>query len=215
MAKRLGRWCVQFGGDGSIDTLQEWIDCEAAALTCAARHAVSAQYPRALEWLALVKPAMQALTAPAGDPQQISDAVAGLDAVKAAIDGPDGDNAPSIQCGTSCGDGVKNGSDRCDGSDLGGASCTSLDFAGGTLAWSRAWTYGFSGCTGSPSRLPGTGQRSCWNNGGSIIPCAGTAQDGDTRAGADLAYIDNGDGTITDVNTKLVWEKLSSDGSIH
>jgi len=30
-----------------------------------------------------------------------------------------------------------------------------------------------------------------------------------------LAYVDNGDGTITDSNTGLMWEKLSYDGSIH
>src|SRR5207247_60676 len=30
-----------------------------------------------------------------------------------------------------------------------------------------------------------------------------------------LSYTDNGDGTITDNNTGLVWEKLSADGSVH
>jgi hypothetical protein len=44
-------------------------------------------------------------------------------------------------------------------------------------------------------------------------PCFG--QDGDIQAGADLRYVDNGDGTITDLNTLLVWEKKSDDGSIH
>jgi hypothetical protein len=39
--------------------------------------------------------------------------------------------------------------------------------------------------------------------------------DGEIQAGATLAYIDNGDGTVTDVNTGLMWEKLSDDGSIH
>jgi hypothetical protein len=29
------------------------------------------------------------------------------------------------------------------------------------------------------------------------------------------AYVDNGDGTITDAVTGLMWEKLSDDGSIH
>jgi hypothetical protein len=29
------------------------------------------------------------------------------------------------------------------------------------------------------------------------------------------AYVDNGDGTITDSKTGLMWEKLSDDGSIH
>ncbi len=48
-----------------------------------------------------------------------------------------------------------------------------------------------------------------------MIPCAGTGHDGDIQAGAPLAYTDNGDGTITDNNTGLVWEKQSSDGSAH
>ena len=43
----------------------------------------------------------------------------------------------------------------------------------------------------------------------------GTGQDGAIQAGGTLSYTDNGDGTITDHNTKLVWEKKSSDGSIH
>jgi len=35
----------------------------------------------------------------------------------------------------------------------------------------------------------------------------GTGSDGDVQAGAALAYRDNGDGTITDLNTGLMWEK--------
>jgi hypothetical protein len=43
----------------------------------------------------------------------------------------------------------------------------------------------------------------------------GTGQDGEIQAGAALAYVDNGDGTVTDINTGLMWEKLSDDGTIH
>jgi hypothetical protein len=39
--------------------------------------------------------------------------------------------------------------------------------------------------------------------------------DGTVRAGAALSYVDNGDGTITDVNTGLMWEKKSDDGGLH
>src|SRR5262249_15278474 len=60
-----------------------------------------------------------------------------------------------------------------------------------------------------------TGLTMCWNSSGTAIPCAGTGQDGDVRKGAPLAYTDNGNGTITDDNTGLVWEKLSMDGSVH
>src|SRR5256886_17017803 len=63
--------------------------------------------------------------------------------------------------------------------------------------------------------LPATGQTTCWDSNGNAISCAGTGQDGELRKGAPLAYVDNGDGTVTDVNTGLVWEKLSDDGTVH
>jgi Protein of unknown function (DUF1566) len=39
--------------------------------------------------------------------------------------------------------------------------------------------------------------------------------DGNLRKGTPLSYTDNGDGTVTDNNTGLVWEKLSQDHSDH
>jgi hypothetical protein len=39
--------------------------------------------------------------------------------------------------------------------------------------------------------------------------------DGFVKAGGPLSYRDNGDGTITDLNTGLMWEKKSNDGSDH
>src|SRR5947207_3644113 len=64
-------------------------------------------------------------------------------------------------------------------------------------------------------RLPATGQTTCWNSSGAVISCAGTGEDGELRKGAPLTYVDNGDGTVTDVNTGLVWEKVSDDGTVH
>jgi len=98
-ADDLNAWCSHYGGDGSIDTLQEWMDCISTAAECDVDSAIAAQYPRVLDWLNLVKPSMQALTPPATDPSKITDAVAGLDAVKAEIDGPNNDNVVSLQCG--------------------------------------------------------------------------------------------------------------------
>ena len=76
-----------------------------------------------------------------------------------------------------------------------------------------------SACRAAPAaaaeQFPASGQTTCWNSFGAVIACAGTGQDGDVRAGGTLAYTDNGDGTITDNNTNLVWEKKSADGSIH
>lgn len=53
--------------------------------------------------------------------------------------------------------------------------------------------------------MPATGQTTSYGSG----------SDGAVQAGAALAYTDNGDGTITDNNTGLMWEKKSDDGSIH
>ena len=66
--------------------------------------------------------------------------------------------------------------------------------------------------------FPATGQTTCYDSSGNspmTINCPGTGQDGDIQAGATLRYTDNGDGTIKDKNTGLVWEKQSADGSIH
>ena len=62
-----------------------------------------------------------------------------------------------------------------------------------------------------------TGQTQCWDAAGAGIPCAGTGQDGELQKGLAHAYVDNGDGTITDTTTGLMWEKLANfgRGSIH
>jgi hypothetical protein len=60
-----------------------------------------------------------------------------------------------------------------------------------------------------------TGQTGCWDAAGAPIACAGSGQDGELQRGLARAYVDNGDGTITDAVTGLMWEKLSDDGSIH
>jgi hypothetical protein len=69
-------------------------------------------------------------------------------------------------------------------------------------------------CLAAP-RLPATGQITCSNGAGTVVPCAGTGQDGDVLAGVGRSFTDNGNGTITDDATGLMWEKLSNDGSIH
>ncbi|MCC6766968.1 MAG: DUF1566 domain-containing protein [Deltaproteobacteria bacterium] len=60
-----------------------------------------------------------------------------------------------------------------------------------------------------------TEQYACYDAGGVVIPCAGTGQDGELQKGLARSYTDNGDGTITDDRTGLMWEKLSDDGSLH
>jgi cysteine-rich repeat protein len=113
-------------------------------------------------------------------------------------------------CTPVCGDGIVEPPEQCDdGATVNGDGCSST-------------------CKIEPAhQLLATGQTSCWDTQGNVIlcpnrnrvcdrfPCALRGQDGDLQTGAALAYVDNGDGTITDVNTGLMWEKLSQDGSVH
>jgi hypothetical protein len=57
----------------------------------------------------------------------------------------------------------------------------------------------------SPSQPLKTGQTTAY----------GPGSDGDLQAGAARSYTDNGDGTITDNATGLMWEKKDQSGSIH
>jgi quinol monooxygenase YgiN len=60
------------------------------------------------------------------------------------------------------------------------------------------------------ARVAQTGQRHCWDTNGASIPCAGTGQDGEIQAGVPWPaprFIDNGNGTVTDNLTGLIWLK--------
>ncbi len=70
-------------------------------------------------------------------------------------------------------------------------------------------------CTVSRSAFSGvqqTGQTDCWDESGNSISCSGTGQDGELQKGASTAarFIDNGDGTVTDKLTNLIWLKEAS-----
>src|SRR5258708_1544072 len=55
-----------------------------------------------------------------------------------------------------------------------------------------------------------TGQKRCWDTDGALISCGGTGEDGEIRAGERSPiprFTDNGDGTVTDNLTGLVWLK--------
>lgn len=54
--------------------------------------------------------------------------------------------------------------------------------------------------------LPDTGQTKCYTSSGAEISCTGTGQDG-AHIVNHMNYTDNGDGTITDNNTGLIWQK--------
>ncbi|MEA2014598.1 MAG: DUF1566 domain-containing protein [Thermodesulfobacteriota bacterium] len=58
--------------------------------------------------------------------------------------------------------------------------------------------------------LPKTGQTTCYDSDGNVISCEGTGQDGDIRAGVawpSPRFVDNGDGTVSDKLTGLMWLK--------
>lgn len=58
--------------------------------------------------------------------------------------------------------------------------------------------------------LPQSGQVLCYDAAGAEIPCTGTGQDGDLQMGIPLPsprFTDNGNGTVTDNLTGLIWLK--------
>ncbi|RJQ17529.1 MAG: DUF1566 domain-containing protein, partial [Nitrospiraceae bacterium] len=59
-------------------------------------------------------------------------------------------------------------------------------------------------------QLPDTGQVKCYRDVSPYdeIPCAGTGQDGAYNINP-MSFTDNGNGTVTDNNTGLMWQKCS------
>ena len=66
---------------------------------------------------------------------------------------------------------------------------------------------------GGSFRLPDTGQTSCYDMSGNVISCAGTGQDGAYNINP-MSFTDNGNGTVTDNNTGLIWQK-EDDNTTH
>jgi hypothetical protein len=68
----------------------------------------------------------------------------------------------------------------------------------------------------APSGLPDTGQTKCYDDQSREIPCAGATclgQDGHYATGcpSEGRFTDNGDGTVTDHCTGLMWQKDTAD----
>lgn len=68
-----------------------------------------------------------------------------------------------------------------------------------------------------PQSFPATGQTTAYtaNKNDGIAGAVAVPDDGTVRAGAPLSFTDNGNGTITDNNTGLVWEKKGDNGGLH
>lgn len=67
-------------------------------------------------------------------------------------------------------------------------------------------------------RFPASGQTTPYQadiNDGVMGNPVDVPDDGTVEAGATLRYRDHGNGTITDKNTGLMWEKKSDDGGLH
>lgn len=59
-------------------------------------------------------------------------------------------------------------------------------------------------------KLPKTGQATCYDTAGNVVQCPGTGQDGEKQIGVAWPtprLVDNGNGTVTDGLTGLVWLK--------
>lgn len=65
----------------------------------------------------------------------------------------------------------------------------------------------------APARVGKTGQTTCYDETGTMIACAGTGQNGELQSGVawpNPRFVDNSDGTVTDMLTGLVWLKDAS-----
>lgn len=164
-AGNLGAFCQSAGGDGNIRSYGQWRDCVKRSVECQARQLVASQWPRALEYLAALRPVIARQAAGA----MRDDALAALDAIDKAIEGPHEDDKPEIACGL----------------------------------WG--------------SSLRATGQTQCDQGDGTLGDCTAAPNDDDakSRTGRGSHFVDNGDGTISDLDTGLMWEKLGDDDSDH
>ena len=79
---------------------------------------------------------------------------------------------------------------------------------GGGDGGGGGWPSGGGGPTSV--NLPKTGQTTCYDAAGAVVACAGTGQDGDLQKGVawpSPRFTDNGNGTVKDNLTGLIWLK--------
>ncbi len=90
-------------------------------------------------------------------------------------------------------------------------------------AWGQDWIFyddfesGDTSGWWAPARVSETGQKTCYDAVGTVIACAGTGQDGDIRGGVawpNPRFVDNANGTVTDMLTGLVWLKNANCAAI-
>jgi len=87
--------------------------------------------------------------------------------------------------------------------------CHGFMSGGYKLDFNSVWPVR-AGAQAQPAQTWKTGQTTCYDAERNVIDCAETGQDGDIQAGVDWPeprFEDNGDGTITDHLTGLIWLK--------
>ncbi len=113
-----GNWSTAGGSPNTVDTVEN----------------VFVQSPQAGTWSIEVRAAEINQDAHLGTPA--------ADAVFSLVATVGGAAPPPV-----CGNGLREGSEQCDGSDLGGQTCQSQGFPGGTLSCNGDCTFNTSGCT--------------------------------------------------------------------
>jgi len=93
--------------------------------------------------------------------------------------------------------------------------CSSLVWGQGIgdIVFYDAFESGDTSGWWAPARVGKTGQTTCYDVDGTVIACAGTGQDGELTPGVawpNPRFVDNADGTVTDMLTGLVWLKDAS-----
>ncbi|MEM6583611.1 MAG: DUF1566 domain-containing protein, partial [Pseudomonadota bacterium] len=89
-------------------------------------------------------------------------------------------------------------------------------FSSATKATDKWWVWAMRTdvqTQNAPLSLLATNQTQCFDVNGSVISCAGTGQDGEIRAGVPAPaqrFTDNGDGTVLDNLTGLIWVKKAN-----
>jgi hypothetical protein len=87
--------------------------------------------------------------------------------------------------------------------------------AGTSLSANTSQNAGVGTSVACQSAFPATGQTTPYTADTSGGYDTVLRDDGTVRAGRPLNFRDNGDGTLADLNTQLVWEKKSADGGLH
>jgi len=77
----------------------------------------------------------------------------------------------------------------------------------------RSYADRLAAGAGVPAPSPGGAERAA--TPAPVVPGHPVPDDGALRAGSALRFRDNGDGTLSDETTGLVWEKKSDDGGLH